>query len=69
MADDDSAHYTYNELTNEDKELLLRHGYVPGELSPEDQRELLADLRQSSDVDDPDGDRLSNNLSADERDS
>lgn len=63
----DDAHYTYNPLTNEDKELLLRNGYVPGELPDEEQRELLADLRAQSDGDD-DSDRLSTEISADERD-
>lgn len=43
---------TYNTLRNEDKELLLRHGYKPGELSPEEERELLQDLRESDDTDD-----------------
>jgi len=65
MASDDT-HYTFNPLTNEDKELLLRHGYVPGELSAEDEHELLVDLR--SDDGDEDGDRLSTDISADERD-
>lgn len=69
MADNDSAHYTYNELTNDDKELLLRHGYVPGELAPEDERDLLNDLRQGGSNDDIDGDRLSTDIPADERDS
>lgn len=40
---------TYNTLRNEDKALLLRHGYVPGELPPEEERELLLDLRAESD--------------------
>jgi hypothetical protein len=43
MAPDDT-HSTYNPLTNDDKELLLRHGHVPGELEPYEERELLADL-------------------------
>jgi hypothetical protein len=49
MAADD---YTFNPLHNQDKELLLRHGYRPGELSPEDERELLADLRDQEGLDD-----------------
>ena len=61
-------HYTYNELTNEDKDLLLRHGYIPGELPSEEERELLTDLR-SQGADDEDGDRLSTDIPADERDS
>jgi hypothetical protein len=45
--------YTYNPLSNEDKELLLRNGYRPGELRPDEERELLQDLRDGeSDVDD-----------------
>lgn len=40
---------TYNTLRNEDKVLLLRHGYIPGELPPEEERELLRDLRGESD--------------------
>jgi len=41
---------TYNTLRNEDKALLLRHGYVPGELPPEEERKLLLDLRAESDA-------------------
>lgn len=62
----DDQHYTFNSLSNDDKELLLRHGYRPGELSPEETRDLLADLR--SDDDDEDADQLSNDVSPDERD-
>ena len=62
----DDQHYTYNPLSNEDKELLLRHGYRPGELEPSEERELLADLRASAD--DPDADHLSGDVPADERD-
>jgi len=60
-------HYTYNTLGNEDKELLLRYGYRPGELTPEETRDLLADLRAQI-ADDEDGDRLSGDIPADERD-
>jgi len=63
----DDRHYTYNTLGNEDKEMLLRYGYRPGELQPEEERELLADLRAQA-ADDEDGDRLSGNVPADERD-
>ncbi len=63
----DDQHYTYNELSNEDRELLLRNGYRPGELPPEEERELLTDLHSQT-GDDEDGDRLSNDVSADERD-
>ena len=63
----DDAHYTYNPLTNDDKELLLRHGYVPGELPPAEEHELLADLRAQTDGDE-DSDRLSTDIPADERD-
>jgi len=63
----DDQHYTYNSLSNEDKELLLRHGYRPGELPPEEERELIEDLRAQSDGDE-DSDRLSTDIPADERD-
>ena len=59
--------YTYNTLSNEDKELLLRNGYKPGELPPEEERELIADLRNQRD-DDDDSDRLSNEVPGDELD-
>jgi hypothetical protein len=60
-------HYTYNPLTNDDKDLLLRHGYVLSELSSEEARDLLADLRAQTDGDE-DSDRLSSDIPADERD-
>jgi len=63
----DNQHYTYNTVSNEDKELLLRYGYRPGELPPEEERELVQDLRAQV-GDDEDGDRLSGDVSADERD-
>jgi len=63
----DDEHYTYNVLSNEDKELLLRHGYVPNELTPEEARELLTDLRDETDGD-TDSDRLSTEAPPDERD-
>jgi len=63
----DDQHYTYNELSNEDKELLLSNGYKPGELPPEDERELITDLRNQAD-DDEDSNRLSSDVPADERD-
>ncbi|HSX15869.1 MAG TPA: hypothetical protein VLF40_03710 [Candidatus Saccharimonadales bacterium] len=66
MAPDD-PHYTYNELTNEEKELLLRYGYKPGELPPEEERELIADLRAQGDEDE-DSDRSSADIPGDERD-
>lgn len=47
---------TFNELRNEDKELLLRNGYKPGELAPEEEQELLKDLRDSQDMTDGDND-------------
>ena len=62
-----NQHYTYNTLANEDKELLLRYGYRPGELSPEEAHELLTDLRAQT-ANDEDGDRLSGDIPADERD-
>jgi hypothetical protein len=63
----DDAHYTFNPMSNEDKELLLRHGYRPGELSPEDERDLLRDLRAENGGDE-DSDHLSGEIPADERD-
>lgn len=63
----DDQHYTYNTLSNEDKELLLRYGYRPGELPPEDEHELIMDLRDQTGSDE-DGDRLSSDVPADERD-
>ena len=65
MSDDDR--YTYNSTSNDDKELLLRNGYKPGELSPEEEHELITDLRNQTD-DDEDSDRLSNEVPGDERD-
>lgn len=63
----DDTHFTYNEFSNEDKELLLTHGYRPGELSPEEARVLLTDLRAET-AGDPDSDRPSTSVPADERD-
>jgi hypothetical protein len=63
----DDRHYTFNPLSNQDKELLLRHGYRPGELPPNEERELLADLRDEAAGDD-DSDRLRGDVPADERD-
>ena len=63
----DDQHYTFNELSNEDKELLLRNGYKPGELPPQEERELIKDLRDQTD-DDEDSTRLSSDVPGDERD-
>jgi len=63
----DDHRYTYNSMSNEDKELLLSHGYRPGELQPDEARELLADLRDQISGDD-DSDRLSSDIIGDERD-
>jgi hypothetical protein len=63
----DNQHYTYNSTSNEDKELLLRNGYKPGELPDEEERELIADLRNQTDGDEG-SDRLSSDVPADERD-
>jgi len=63
----EDQHYTFNPLSNEDKELLLRHGYRPGELLPEEERDLLHDLRAEN-GDDEDSDHLSGDVPADERD-
>jgi len=67
MSNTNDQHYTYNPLTNEDKDLLLRHGYIPGELEPDEARDILEDLRAGNE-DDNDADRLSGDTTADERD-
>ena len=63
----DDPHFTYNPLSNDDRDLLLRNGYKPGELPSDEEQELLRDLRNQAD-DDEDSDRLSSEVSADERD-
>jgi hypothetical protein len=63
----DDQHYTYNPLSNDDKELLLRNGYRPGELPADEEQELLRDLRDQTDGDE-DSDRLSSEMPADEYD-
>ncbi|HSX05650.1 MAG TPA: hypothetical protein VLF69_04235 [Candidatus Saccharimonadales bacterium] len=63
----EDRYYTYNSLTNSDKELLLSHGYRPGELQPDELKELLEDLRAQVGGDE-DSDRLSIDVVADERD-
>lgn len=45
MADDDT--YTYNELTNDEKEWLRRNGYQPGELTVREIREQMEADRDS----------------------
>ncbi len=40
--------FTFNPLSNDDRDLLLSNGYVPGELSPEEETELLRDLRDQT---------------------
>jgi len=62
----EDTHYTHNPISNADKELLLRHGYRPGELGPDEERDLLADLQAQTDGDE-DSDRLSTDIPADER--
>lgn len=64
--DPTDQNFTYNPLSNEDKDLLLRNGYRPGELTPEEAREILADLRAQGD--DNDAARLSNEVPGDELD-
>ena len=54
----DDNHYTFNELSNEDKQLLLSHGYRPGELQPDEERELLQDLREDTADTDDDSERV-----------
>ena len=43
-----SDRFTFNPLSNDDRDLLLSNGYVPGELSPEDEADLLHDLRDQT---------------------
>ena len=43
-----SRHYSFDPLLNDDRDLLLSNGYVPGELPLEEEQELLADLRMQS---------------------
>ena len=59
--------YTYNELSNEDKALLLSHGYLPGELNDDEVRDIVEDLRAQVGGD-ADSDRLSSDVPADELD-
>lgn len=66
MSDTDDE-FTYNEPRNEDKELLLAHGYVPGELAPEEEQELLMDLHEQTDGDE-DSERLSGSVPTEEQD-
>lgn len=40
--------FTHNPLSNDDKDLLLSNGYVPGELDPDEERDLLEDLREQT---------------------
>jgi hypothetical protein len=56
--DEGDGTYTYNELSNEDKQLLLSNGYIPGELQPDEARELLQDLREEQDDVDEDSERI-----------
>jgi len=42
-----SNDYTYNELTNEEKEWLSRNGYRPGELSNKEVRDQMAEDRDT----------------------
>jgi hypothetical protein len=65
--DNDDKSYTYNELSNEDRELLLENGYKPGELEPEDERQLIEDLRAQR-SDDSDDDADNEGVIGDERD-
>lgn len=62
-----NSDYSYNEDRNEDKELLLAHGYRPGELSSEEERELLADLHEQV-GNDEDSERLSSDVPPEEND-
>ena len=45
----DSDGYTYNELSNEEKEWVRRNGYQPGELTPQ---EVRREMEEDSDTDD-----------------
>ncbi|MEO6761545.1 MAG: hypothetical protein ABI220_04195 [Candidatus Saccharimonadales bacterium] len=63
----DDQHYTYNELSNEDRALLLSHGYKPGELPSEDERDIISDLRAQA-GNDIDSERPSDAVPPEERD-
>jgi|GEM_PF-934646 len=39
--------FTYNELTNEEKEWVRRNGYTPGELSPREVRRMMDEDRDT----------------------
>lgn len=45
---DQDQHFTFNPISNDDKDLLLSNGYKPGELPPEEEAELLRDLRDQT---------------------
>jgi hypothetical protein len=47
-----SGKFTHNPMSNDDKDLLLSNGYVPGELAPDEEQDLLEDLREQSGDDD-----------------
>lgn len=59
--------FTFNELNNEDKALLLSHGYKPGELEPEDERQVVQELRDQIGGDE-DSEHLSNAVTDFEKD-
>ncbi len=40
--------FTHNPLSNDDKDLLLSNGYIPGELPGDEEYDLLRDLREQS---------------------
>lgn len=43
-----SGKFTHNPLSNDDKDLLLSNGYVPGELTSDEEYDLLEDLREQT---------------------
>jgi hypothetical protein len=62
--DSDADDLTFDEERNERHRILRERGYDPGELTLEEQNEILADDFD----DDPDNDRLGNVVPGDERD-
>lgn len=59
--------FTHNQLANDEKDLLLSNGYIPGELLPEDEMELIRDLKDQT-GDDEGIEPLSNIVMPDEDD-
>ena len=59
---------TFNELRNEDRMLLMRNGHKPGELPPDEERELIKDLREQEGIDTDDAESHYEGVIGDEQD-